>query len=165
MEKKIPFWPSIKEQHKYYSKLDTKRDLDYIAKVTTSTLRPFIMLEPPLYGNFVAKRFEFYSTDIIMFPDTKQDLFQRFQPCSEVCSRYETTENTCRRLVFPAIQPIPRVCWRGEGCHRQQDQYFITDNLPSCIARFGRHCRSTGDSGTTLMGQAAQRHDIAVSTI
>ena len=75
MEKKIPIWPPIKEQHKHYSKVDTERDLDYITKVMGTT-RPLVTLDPPLQGDFVAKRFEFCSSDNNVFPDTKQDIFQ-----------------------------------------------------------------------------------------
>jgi hypothetical protein len=57
LEKKIPFWPPIKEQHRHYSKIETENDLDYIARHVTRTARPLVTLEPPKQGEFVAKRF------------------------------------------------------------------------------------------------------------
>ncbi len=78
VEKIIPIWPPIQEQHRHCSKVDTERDLDYIGKAITGTTRPLVTLEPPMQGRFVAKRSEFYSPENYMLPDTKQDIFQWF---------------------------------------------------------------------------------------
>ncbi len=87
LEKSIPIWPSIKEQHRHYSKIDTERDLDYIAKNVTRTTRPLATLEPPTQGNFVAKRFGSVSWQTWhLVSDVNQDLLQRFKPRSEVHS-------------------------------------------------------------------------------
>jgi len=57
VEKKIPFWPPIKEQQRHYWKIETENDLDYIARHVMRTAWPLVTLELPKQGEFVAKRF------------------------------------------------------------------------------------------------------------
>lgn len=56
LEAKVPFWPSLKEQHRYCSKIQTERDLDYISKKYLATYRPTTVFEAPMEGDFVVKR-------------------------------------------------------------------------------------------------------------
>jgi hypothetical protein len=69
LEKQIPIWPSIQEQHRHYSKIETEHDLAYIAKTFTHTTRPSVILEVPMQGNFVTKRFGFLRPTMYIVSD------------------------------------------------------------------------------------------------
>jgi hypothetical protein len=56
LEDKIPIWPSIAEQMRHYSKLQTENDLAYLAETVTHTKRPKTVLEAPTSGQYFAKR-------------------------------------------------------------------------------------------------------------
>ena len=56
LEKQIAIWPAIEEQHRHYGKIETERDLDYIAKNITRTYRPPTQWKAPDNDGYVAKR-------------------------------------------------------------------------------------------------------------
>lgn len=57
LAEKICVWPSLQEQHRHYSKIQTEHDLTHISQNVTHTRRPTMTEEPPAKdGTFVAKR-------------------------------------------------------------------------------------------------------------
>jgi hypothetical protein len=56
LEEQIPIWPSVAEQMRHYSKLQTEQDLAYIAEKITRTGRPKTVFNAPNSGDYFAKR-------------------------------------------------------------------------------------------------------------
>ncbi|GLB45426.1 hypothetical protein LshimejAT787_3700070 [Lyophyllum shimeji] len=118
LEAKIPFWPCLKEQQRYYGKIQTESDLDHIAQSVTNTMRPFWTDVPPNEGHFVAKRthsadsnhvVEYTPGMVLQNAPPAKWFFQRWNPLITSVGEVKVTVVNQRRVLGRVLcKPIER---------------------------------------------------------